>query len=317
MNRYVSHRLLLAIPTLLGLTILVFFFMRVAMPVDAVDLSSALTGTPDPAREAAMREAFHLTGPLPMQYVGWLGRLFTGDWGTSFYNGRSVASELMARTPVSFEIGFGALIITMIFGIPIGLLSAARQDSAVDYATRGVAIAFYAIPGFWVATMILVFGGAWFSWAPPVQYHQLWEDPIANLQQVLLPLVLLGLAPIGSTIRLVRSQVLEVIRQDYVRTARAKGLGWRAVYFRHILRNSLIPIVTVIGLRLPTLIAGTVIFEQIFVLPGMGRYLLEALQRLDLYVIMGTNLFFGIILVSSNLIVDICYVFIDPRIRLS
>ena len=317
MAKYLVQRLALAVPTLLGLTILVFFLLRVVIPIDSVDFASASAGTTDTARDAQLREELGLTGPLPLQYVRWVSRVVTGNFGRSFFTGRSVASELRYRIPTSLELGAGAIIITVVIAIPIGLLSAARQDSVPDYLARGLAILFYAIPGFWVATLILVFGSLWFSWAPAINYRPLWEDPGANIRQIFLPMMLLGLASIGTMVRLVRTQVLEVIRQDYVRTARAKGLGPRDVYFRHVLRNSMLPIVTVVGLQLPRVLAGTVIFEQIFVLPGVGRYLLDSIQRLDLYVIMGTNLFFGFVLVIGNIAVDTSYGFIDPRIRLA
>ncbi len=317
MTKYLVQRLILAVPTLLGLTILIFFLLRVIIPVDVVDIASGETEQVDPERDARLRKEFGLDGPLPVQYVRWLGNVMTGDFGKSFFTGRSVTSELIDRVPTSLELGSGALVITLVFAIPIGLLSAARQDSLPDYVARGGAIMFYAIPGFFIAILVLVYGSKWFGWAPPIEYHDLWVDPVANLKQMATPMIILGLSPIGTLIRLVRTQVLEVIRQDYVRTARAKGLNTRDIYFRHVLRNSLLPIVTVIGLQLPRLVAGTVIFESIFLLPGVGRYLLESLQRLDLYVILATNLFFGTLLVISNLAVDISYALIDPRIRLA
>ena len=316
MGQYIAQRAALAVPTLFGLSILVFVLLKIVMPIDAVDYAFADTEVgDDPVRKAELRKEFGLDGPLLVQYGRWAGGVFTGDFGTSFFTGRSVTEELKYRVPTSLELGGGALLITLIVAIPIGLLSAVRQDSAVDYATRGVAILFYAVPGFWVATLVLVFGSLWLGWAPRIEYRALWEDPLGNLHQMWLPMLLLGLSPIGTMVRLVRTQVLEVIRQDYVRTARAKGLGAREVYFRHVLRNSMIPVVTVVDLRRPRLVAGTVIFEQIFVLPGMGPYLLGSLQRLDLFVILGTNLVFGSILVFSNLLVDVSYGFIDPRIR--
>ena len=174
-----------------------------------------------------------------------------------------------------------------------------------DYIARGGAIMFYALPGFWIGTLVLVFGGRWFGWAPPIAYVEPWVDPWGNFKHVITPMLILGLSPIGIQIRLIRTQVLEVMRQDYVRTARAKGLGPRSVYSRHILRNALLPFVTVIGLALPGVVGGTVIFEQIFLVPGVGRYLLESLTRLDLYVVMATNLFFGALLVFANIIVDV------------
>jgi peptide/nickel transport system permease protein len=308
---------MLSVPTLVGLTMVVFFLVRVVVPVDSVDLKFAGAGVSDPEREAELREELGITGPVALQYVGWAGRMLRGDFGKSFYTGRSVAEEIGARVPVSMEVGFGALAITVALAIPIGVLAAVKQDSVADYASRGTAILFYALPGFWVATLVLVFGNLWFGFAPSTDYQSLWVDPVANLSQVAMPILLLGLAPIGTMTRLVRTQVLEVIRQDYIRTARAKGLSGRVVYTRHVLRNAMLPIVTVIGLQVPNLIAGTVIFEQIFVLPGVGRYLLDAVQRLDLYVLMATNLFFGILIVASNLAVDVSYALIDPRIRLS
>ena len=316
MGRYVTQRVLMAVPTLVVLTLVIFFVVRVVIPVDSVDLKFAGAGVDDPQRAQELREELGITGPLPLQYLRWAGKILQGDFGRSFYTGRSVAVELMLRVPVSIEVGLGALFITIVSAIPLGILSAVKQDSTADYATRGSAIFFYAVPGFWLATLVLVFGNRWFGFAPNVEYQQLWHDPWANIKQVALPIVLLGLSPIGTMIRLTRTQVLEVIRQDYVRTARAKGLSSFTIYSRHVLRNSLLPIVTVIGGRIPELVAGTVIFEQIFVLPGVGRYLLDAIQRLDLYVLMATNLFFGALIVFMNLVVDVSYGFIDPRIRL-
>ena len=316
MAKYVGQRLLLSVPTLVGLTLVVFIVLRIVVPVDAIDLRFASAGVSDPERARQLREQLGLTGSVPVQYLRWAGGLLRGDLGTSLYTGRTVVEELAMRLPTSLEVGMGALLITVVVSIPIGIMSAVRQDSFVDYLARGGAIFIYAIPGFWVATLVLVFGSLWFNWAPPTSYQEIWVNPIGNLKQVLIPTLLLGLAPIGTLIRLVRTQVLEVIRQDYIRTARAKGLSSRLIYTRHVLRNSLLPIVTVIGLQVPNLLAGTVIFEQVFVLPGVGRYLLEAVQRLDLFVLMGTNLFFGSLIVLSNLVVDVSYAVIDPRVRL-
>ena len=316
MAKYVGQRLLLSVPTLVGLTLVVFIVLRIVVPVDAIDLRFASAGVSDPERARQLREQLGLTGSVPVQYLRWAGGLLRGDLGTSLYTGRTVVEELAMRLPTSLEVGMGALLITVVVSIPIGIMSAVRQDSFIDYVARGGAIFIYAIPGFWVATLVLVFGSLWFNWAPPTSYQEIWVNPIGNLKQMLIPTLLLGLAPIGTLIRLVRTQVLEVIRQDYIRTARAKGLSSRLIYTRHVLRNSLLPIVTVIGLQVPNLLAGTVIFEQVFVLPGVGRYLLEAVQRLDLFVLMGTNLFFGSLIVLSNLVVDVSYAVIDPRVRL-
>jgi len=317
MSSYIAQRLVLAIPTLIGLTALIFFVFRVLIPIDVVDWAVAQNEVVDPALEERLRADFGLNGPLPVQYVRWLGRISTGDSGKSFYTNRSVAAEMRNRVPTSLQLGLGALVISLMFSIPIGLYSAAKQDTPLDYLSRGGAILFYALPGFWIATLMLVFGSKWFGWAPPIEFKPLWVDPWSNIRQMFAPMLILGLTPIGIQIRLVRTQVLEVIRQDYIRTAHAKGLSPQAVYFRHALRNALLPLVTVIGLAVPNIVGGTVIYEQIFVIPGVGRYLLQALTRLDLYVILATNLFFGMVLVLSNLVVDVSYGFIDPRIRIA
>jgi peptide/nickel transport system permease protein len=316
-QKYIAQRLMLAIPTLLGLTLLIFFLIRVLIPIDVVDLATSDAEVSDPELEQRLREDFGIDGSLPEQYIHWLTGIVTGDSGKSFYTRRSVSTELNRRIPVSLELGLGALMISIVFAVPIGLYSAAKQDSMPDYIARGGAIMFYALPGFWIATLVLVFGSKWYGWAPPIEYKDPWEDPISNFKHVIAPMLILGLSPIGVQIRLIRTQVLEVIRQDYVRTARAKGVGPRTLYFRHVLRNALLPLVTVIGLALPGIVAGTVIFEQVFLIPGVGRYLLESLNRLDLFVILGTNLFFGGLLVVSNIVVDVSYAFIDPRIRLA
>lgn len=314
MGTYVIHRVALAIPTLLALTALIFFALRVMVPIDAFEAAYAGT-TADPVRIQELREEHGLAGPLPLQYLGWLGGTVRGDLGRSFFSDRSVTEELMMRVPTSLELGLGALVLTIVVAIPIGMLSAARQDTWLDYLARGTGIFLYAVPSFWVAIMIVVFASVFLNWAPSLQYRTLWDDPVANLKHIWLPMLILGLNSTGSMIRLTRTQVLEVMNQDYVRTARAKGLSTRDIYFRHILRNSLLPIVTVIGLQLRNIVAGTIIFEQIFLVPGVGRYLLQSLQRLDIYVVLGTNLFFGSVLIISNLVVDLTYGLIDPRIR--
>lgn len=238
MGKYIIQRLVLGVPTLLGLTLFIFFVFRVLIPVDVVDVATFDAETVDPALEQKLREEFGLTGPLPLQYIRWLGNIVTGDSGTSFFTGRSVTSEMLNRIPTSLELGMGALLISIAFSIPIGLISAAKQDSIPDYVARGGAILFYALPGFWIATLVLVFGGRWFGWAPPISYVDPWVDPWGNFKHVITPMLILGLSPIGIQIRLIRTQVLEVMRQDYVTTARSKGLGARTVYTRHVLRNA-------------------------------------------------------------------------------
>jgi peptide/nickel transport system permease protein len=296
--------------------VLVFFLLRAVIPTDTVDLMIASQGANDPEQAARLRQELGLTGSLPGQYLRWLGALVQGDFGTSLVSRQPVAAELGARLPVSIELGLGALVLTLLLGVPIGILSAARQDTWLDYGLRGGAIFAFSVPDFWAATLVLVGASMWFGWAPPLTYQPLWVDAPAHLGSMALPMLLLALAPIGSLARLVRTQVLEVTRQDFVRTARAKGLAPGPVYTRHVLRNALLPIATLVGLQLPRLVAGTVIFERIFGLPGVGRYLVDAVSRLDYPVILATNLVFGLALVLSNLVVDLSYAWIDPRIRL-
>jgi peptide/nickel transport system permease protein len=313
---YALQRLALSVPAALGLTALIFFLLHAVTPTDTVDILVSYHGANDPDLAAQLREEFGLSDSLPRQYLRWTGDLAQGDLGTSLVSRKPVGDELAERLPVSVQLGAGALLLTVLVAVPVGMVSAAMQDSPVDQVLRGGSILNLSLPDFWAATLVLVFGSVWFNWAPPLEYAHFWERPLANVQILAVPVALMALAPIGSMVRLVRTQMLEVTRQDYVRTARAKGLRSRDVYLRHVLRNSMLPVVTFIGLQLPRLVAGTVIFEQIFGLPGVGRYLLEAIGRLDYPVILATNLVFGLLLILANLIVDLSYAWIDPRIRL-
>ena len=315
MHRYIVQRLLLAIPTLLGLTILVFVFLRVALPSDVIDHIVGEYGRHDVELQERLRDQFGLSASLPEQYVRWVGGILTGDMGRSLHSGLPVTTEMRKRIPVSLELGLVGLGSSVLMAIPIGMIAAARQDRWPDYVLRGGAILLNALPGFWIAILVLTFGSIWFHWAPPIRFKYLVEDPWDHLKIMLTPALLIGLTPSGGLIRLVRTQMLEVLRQDYIRTARAKGLQWRAVFFRHALRNALLPVVTVIGLSLPTIVAGTVIFETIFIIPGMGRYLVDSVNNLDYPVIQATNLFFAVLIIAANLAVDVSYAYLDPRIR--
>jgi len=265
-----------------------------------------------------------LSGNKVGQYLNWIGLnwfwggekgILQGDLGRSLFSGRPVVDELKTRVPVSLELGLWGQLTSIAFSVPLGIWAALRQDKLPDYGLRSLAILMTSVPGFWIAVLILTFGSIWFEWAPPIEFKYLWEDPLDHLRIMLLPALIIGLTPSGALVRLVRTQMLEVLRQDYVRTARAKGLRESTVLYRHALRNALIPIVTVIGISLPNIIAGTVIFEQIFIIPGMGRYLVEAVNSLDYPVVQGLNLIFAFLLVVSVLLVDISYAFLDPRIR--
>jgi peptide/nickel transport system permease protein len=226
-----------------------------------------------------------------------------------------VTSELKRRVPVSFELGVWGQLTALSFSVPMGVWAALRQDRLPDYGLRTLAILLNAVPGFWIAVLVITFGSIWFNWAPPITFKYIYDDPVAHFKIMLLPALIIGLTPSGGLLRLTRTQMLEVLRQDYIRTAQAKGLSQPTVLYKHALRNALIPVVTIIGVGLPGIIAGTVIFEQIFIIPGMGRYLVDAVNNLDYPVIQGLNLVFATLLMLAVLLVDISYAFLDPRIR--
>ncbi len=318
MGRYIAQRMMLAAVTLVIVSLIVFSLLRVIMPLfyaDAVDLIAGEYGRGDPALTKQLRQEYGLSSSLPTQYFSWVGKLARGDLGKSLFNGRSVAAEIRDRLPVSFELGLIGILSGLLLAVPMGVVAAVRQDRWPDYVFRTFAIITHSVPGFWLAIVIITFGSLWFNWAPPLKFRYLQQDPIAHFKIMLLPALLIGLTPSAGLVRIVRTQMLEVLRQDYVRTAHAKGLGSGTVIFRHALRNALIPVVTVIGLSLVTLIAGTALFESIFSLPGMGQYLVTSVSKLDYPVIMSTNIIFALLIVASNLAVDVSYTVLDPRIR--
>ena len=318
MARYVTQRLLLAALTIWLVSIIVFTLLRVVVPIfygDAVDVIAAEYSHSDPARAEALREEYGLSGNLVVSYLEWAGNMARGNLGESLFNGRPITKEMHDRLPVSVELGVIGLLSGLLFSVPLGVAAAVAQDRWPDYFLRTFAILLNSLPGFWLAILIITFGNKWFNWAPPLNFAYLTEDPVAHLKIMLLPALLIGLTPSAGLVRLVRTQMLEVLRQDYIRTAHAKGLSDRTVIIRHALRNSLIPVVTVVGLTLPTLIAGTAIFESIFTLPGMGRYLVSSVSSLDYPVIMGSVFVFSVIIVLANLAVDLSYTVLDPRIR--
>jgi peptide/nickel transport system permease protein len=325
-QRYIAQRLLLAIPTLILVTIFIFLLLRVFLPADVIDLIIGEYGRNDPTLRAALEKELGLTGHLYNQYFNWIGvswfwggptGLLQGNLGESLHSGRPVLGELKKRVPVSFELGIWAQITSIGMSVPLGVIAALRQDKFADYGLRSLGIMLAAVPNFWIAVLVITFGSIWFNWAPPINFQYLFDDPVAHIKIMLLPALIIGLTPSGSLIRLVRTQMLEVLRQDYIRTAHAKGLSQNTVLYKHALRNALIPIVTVIGIGLPQIIAGTVIFEQIFIIPGMGRYLVDAVNNLDYPVIQGLTFVFALLLTLSILAVDISYAFLDPRIRFS
>jgi len=318
MARYVTRRAVYGLVTIWLVSVIVFTMLRVLMPIfygDIVDLMVGELGRNDEGLQAELRSEYGLSDSVPIQYVKWVGDMVTGDLGTSLYTGRSIANEMARRLPVSLELGLIGLASAALLAVPMGAVAALMQDKWPDYVLRIYAIGSNSVPGFWIAILIITFGSIWFRWAPPLSFAYLTQDPVKHLKIMLLPAMLIGLTPSGGLLRIMRTQMLEVLRQDYIRTARAKGLSERAVVTRHAMRNSLIPVVTIIGLSLPGIIAGTALFESIFVLPGMGQYLVQSVGRLDYPVIQGTNLIFAVLIVAANLMVDVSYTFLDPRIR--
>jgi peptide/nickel transport system permease protein len=313
MRRYVIRRILLLIPTLFIVSFAVFSMVRV-IPGDVVELMVAEQGFAEDREE--MRKILGLDKPILQQYFIYMKKIiFEGDMGTSLWSREPVVKEIGRRLPVSLNLAALAIIWTIIIGIPMGVISALKQDTWVDYLVRSTAIGGLSVPNFWIATMLMVFGAIWFKWVPPMDYVPFTENPAQNLSQLLAPSLILSIARSAAIMRMTRTMMLEVMREDYIRTARAKGLSKLIVVTRHALKNALIPVLIIIGLQLAFLVGGTVIMESIFVLPGMGKYLIDAISWRDYPVVQGINLILCSVIISINLIVDLLYGFIDPRIR--
>jgi len=293
-------------------TLLVFSIIRL-LPGDIVTLMLSEQGYA--ADKAQLERMLGLDQPFYRQYLTYIGRVLQGDLGVSFWTKEPVLEEIMRRLPVSLELAVLAMLVGLVLALPAGIFSAIRQDTWLDYLFRSGAIGGLSIPGFWMATVVIVAASIWWQWVPPMRYTPFTRDPVKNLAQLWLPAFILGLALSASVMRMTRSMVLEVLREDYVRTAWAKGLSETVVVTRHVLKNAMIPVVTVMGLQLSTLIGGTVIMETIFVLPGMGKFLLDAIAWRDYPVIQGINLFLATGVIVVNLVVDLVYGFLDPRIR--
>ena len=316
MQAYVTRRLLALIPTLFFASLIVFVTVRL-IPGNVIDLmlnqNDAGVGRMD---RHALEAALGLDQPMHVQYARWIGGIiFRGDLGRSLWQHTPVTEQIVQRLPITFEVGLLALVVALTVAIPIGVYAAVRQDTAIDYAMRSFSFLMLAIPGFWLGTLVVVFPSIWWGWSPDITFVTFGQDPIRNLGQIIVPAIILGLGMSAITMRLTRTMMLEVLRQDYIRTAWAKGLGERLVVTRHALRNALIPVVTLIGLQAPVLIGGAVIMEQIFVIPGMGLLLLEAVGQRDYPVITGVFLVIGFAVVMINLIVDLSYGLLDPKVR--
>jgi len=326
MRQYVFKRLLLAIPTLVGVSIVVFFMLRI-LPGDVVQ-QVAGDNEVTPELRARIERDLGLDQPAYQEYFEWLGGVTTLDFGRSLRDRTPINDRLSDALPTTIEMAGLALIISLIIALPVGIVSAIRQDKIIDYIARSVAIGALAVPTFWLATMIIVFSSNWYSWATPLpqEYRQIWDDPWANLQYMLFPFgnglplgpsVVLGVSLSGTVMRLTRTQMLEVLRQDYVRTAWAKGLHERSIIVGHALKNALIPVVTVVGLQIPILVGGSVVVESIYNVPGIGQWFFTSMIARDYTVVQAIALLTAVAVVLSNLIVDVTYAYLDPRIRYS
>ena len=316
MRAYIIRRLLLIIPTLFILSILVFLSVRF-IPGDVIDTMVAnneyLTGAID--REAYER-MLGLDVPVYVQYGRWIGGIvLRGTLGNSLLGQGTVEEKIIGRLPVTIELGLLAIVIGLVIALPVGIYSAIRQDTVADFLGRSVAIIGLATPNFWLGIMVMIYPATWWGWVPPLVLVSFTEDPLGNLSGFLIPSLILGTAAAAATMRMTRTMMLEVLRQDFIRTAWAKGLRERVVVIRHAVKNALIPVVSLIGLQLPILVGGAVIMENIFNLPGIGRLLLNALNDRDYPMVSGINLFFATGVVGINLLIDLVYAVLDPRVR--
>ena len=316
MYKYALRRLMLAVPVLLLSSLIVFGLMRV-MPGDALTLLMGESGNISERDLAKVRKQLRLDLPYHEQYALWLWQMVSFSPGDSLFTGEPITTSLKKAVPVTIELAALAMVLGIVIAVPIGVISATRQDSTADYAGRVVAVSGLSLPDFWLGTLVITFAAIWFHWIPPIGYTSLWVDPWRNLQQFLLPAAVLGFRLAAATMRMTRSTVLEVLREDYVRTAWAKGLAGRIVVYKHALKNALIPVVTIIGGQLGVLLAGTVVVETIFALPGMGRLTVEAILYRDYPVVQTNVMLVAGTLVTLNLLVDLSYAWLDPRIRYS
>lgn len=317
MQRYILRRLLTAIPTIFGITVLIFIAMRVLPGDPLAQIASEGSGQYTLSAEEleSARASLGLDRPLPQQYLLWMADVFSGDLGHSFWNTEPIRAVVLRRGMISLEIAILAVFISWLLGVPAGIISATRRNSWLDNILRVVMTLFLAIPSFWIGLTTVLILVLVFTWRPPLSIVQIWEDPIKNLQVVIGPAIALGVGLAAGLARMTRSTMLEGLHEDYVRTARSKGVRERLVIGRHVFRNALLPIVTTSGAAMGALIGGSVATETAFGVPGLGNYLVQALSRRDWMVIQNLVLIYGIIFVIINLIVDLSYAWIDPRIR--
>jgi peptide/nickel transport system permease protein len=311
--QYILKRLMFSVMVLFVISVVVFAAVR-AIPGNVCTIVLATNDVDQQQCDAINRE-LGLDRPLVTQYLSYMGGITHGDFGKTLISKQDVWGQMSSRIPLTLELTIIATLFALLIALPIGIVSAARQDSLADYGLRFLTIGWLSIPSFWLGTVLIVFPAKWWGYSPPVGYVDIWDDPLKNLEQLYLPAIALGLALSASLARITRSSMLEVLRQDYIRTARAKGLRERLVVIRHALRNAMIPVTTLFGIQVGVLFGGTVVLESIFSLPGLGLLTYSAVRIKDYSQVQGLVLLFAFVLVTINLLVDISYAWFDPRIR--
>jgi len=314
MRTYIARRALHGLLVLWLVSLVIFSLVRV-LPGDAVIMQLDQAAAPTPQTLMRARQELGLERPFLAQYRTWIMGAAHGDLGRSLITRRPVTHELLKRITLTLHLAVMSIIVALLIALPIGVLSAVRQDTTSDYVGRLLAILGLSLPDFWLATVVITFLAIWVQWIPPIGFAPLWEDPARCLGQLVIPALIVGARLAAVSMRMTRSSLLEVLRQDYIRTARAKGTRERAVIVRHALKNAFIPVVTVIGQQFSVLLGGTVIVEFIFLQPGVGSLMLDAVLLRDYTVIQGAVLFFATVIVVTNLLVDLSYAWLDPRIR--
>jgi peptide/nickel transport system permease protein len=312
-KRYVLRRVALAIPTLFLVSVIVFGLMRM-MPGDVV--TRMVEGHGYAKTLDALRRDLGLDRPMHVQYVEWIGNIvLKGDFGRSYWTRQPILDEFVRRFPVTLELALLTILVSVVIGVLVGIISAARQDSVSDYVSRILAILALSVPYFGLAVLVVVLPAVWFKWTPVWTYVAFTADPLENLKIMTVPALVFGVTRAGPIMRIMRSSLLDVLRQDYIRTAWSKGLSERRIVLRHALKNAMIPVVSLIGLQMPLYMGGSVIIEAIFRLPGVGLFFFDALNKLDYPVVQSVNLIIAAMVVGLNLLIDLSYAYLDPRIR--
>jgi len=314
--RYLCRRLIFGLPTLFGISLIIFVVLRV-LPGDPLVAMFGAEGFRKlaPGDRARIMSDLGLSDPLPIQYVRWMKDIATGSLGRSFFRGDRVSELILHRGPLTVEIGLLSVLISWIVGLPVGITSAVRPGGLVDGVARSLSVLFLAVPGFWLGMLIVLASLFWFHYKAPLVVVHVWEDPWANFQLVIGPAVVLGLGQGAYIARMTRSCLLEVVHEDYVRTARAKGLAEQLVVIRHALPNALLPVVTVSGVLMGFVLGGSVAVEQAFGVPGLGTALVKAIVERDIVVVQNLVLLYGVIFLMVNILVDLSYAWLDPRIH--